>query len=486
MSTTGTGAIAGSRETEIIERGGLAVAKPGEAASPDCTGGTIVVRPKPGHRWSRSVKRLLLIVLLIVAGAVASFLLFRPVAVTVAQVTQRDIAPAIQGVGTVEAKVAVQVGSKITGRVVAVLVDQGDTVTVGQVLARLDEALQRAEITRQEAVARVTEAAVAEAEANVRRARSTLDDLVAGARPAEIEQLRERVKSAGATRALAESDHRRTRELLAKELIAAQEMDRARHAFDVATAQERDATKALELALEGPRKDQVAAARAALEAAQHQLGGAGAARRQAEAGLALAREQLADTVIRSPFSGYVVSRELEPGAPVNPTTPIFKLADPQSSWVTVYVDQRDTAGLAPGDPAEVVFRSLPHRGFRGQVARIQREGDRVTEQLAVDLSLDERPGRLTLGEQVEATIRPPVHPSVTALPLSAVVRRPDGLGALVVKQGRLQFRQAGFGAADPSGWIEVLSGLRPGDEVVVAPGRLADPANDGRRVSARR
>jgi len=483
---TSSGGIAGSRATESIEPGGVAVAKPSGAATLDGAGQAAVSRPRPGHRWPRSAKRLLLVALLVVAGGVAGFLLLRPLAVTVAQVTQRDIAPAIQGVGTVEAKVAVQVGSKITGRVVAVLVDQGDTVPVGQVLARLDEALQRAEITRQEAAARVTEAVVAEAEANVRRAQSTLDDLVAGARPAEIEQLRERVKSAGASRTLTEHDHRRTQELLAKELIAAQEMDRAKQAFDVATAQERDATKALELALEGPRKDQVAAARAALEAAQHQLRGAGAARHQAEAGLALAREQLADTVIRSPFAGYVVSRELEPGAPVNPTTPIFKLADPRSYWVTVYVDQRDTAGLGPGDPAEVVFRSLPHRGFRGQVARIQREGDRVTEQLAVDLSLDERPGRLTLGEQVEATIRPTAHRNVAALPLSAVVRRPDGLGALVVKEGRLQFRPASFGAADPSGWIEVLSGLRPGDEVVVAPGRLADPANEGLRVAAKR
>lgn len=486
MITPETGGIAGSRATESIEPGGVTVAKPSGASGLDRTGRAIVSRPKPGHRWSRTAKRLLLIALLVAAGGVAGFLLLRPLAVTVAAVTQRDIAPAIQGVGTVEAKVAVQVGSKITGRVVAVLVDQGDTVTAGQVLARLDNAQQRAEVTRQEAGLRAAEAAVAEAQANVRRARSALDDLVAGSRPAEIEQLRERAKSAGATRVLAEHDHRRTQELLAKELIAAQEMDRAKQTFDVATAQERDAAKALELALEGPRKDQVAAARAALEAAQHQLEGAGAARHQAEAGLALAREQLADTVILSPFAGYVVSRALEPGAPVNPTTPIFKLADPRSSWVTVYVDERDTAGLAQGHPADIVFRSLPQRVYRGRVARIQREGDRVTEQLAVDLSLDEQPGRLTLGEQVEATIRLPLHHNVAALPLSAVVRRPGGLGALVVTQGRLQFRLAGFGAADPSGWIEVLSGLRPGDEVIVAPGRLADPANEGLRVAAKR
>ena len=350
IATTENGGIAGRRATERVELGGVSVAPPGGAQVFDGAGRITVARPKTGRRWLASAKWVLLAALLVAAVAVAGFLVFRPVTVTVAPVTQRDIAPAIQGVGTVEAKVAVQVGSKITGRIVAVLVDQGDTVTAGQVLARLDDAQQRAEVTRQEAALRVAEAGVAEAQANVRRARSTLDDLVAGSRPAEIEQVRERAKSAGATRVLAERDHRRTQELLAKELIAAQEMDRARQAFDVASAQERDAAKALELALEGPRKDQVAAARAALEAARHQLDAAGAARHQAEAGLAVAREQLADTVILSPFAGYVVSRALEPGAPVTPGTPIFKLADPRSSWVTVYVDERDTAGLAPGQP----------------------------------------------------------------------------------------------------------------------------------------
>jgi hypothetical protein len=56
----------------------------------------------------------------------------------------------------------------------------------------------------------------------------------------------------------------------------------------------------------------------------------------------------------------------------------------------------------------------------------------------------------------------------------------------VVDDGRLQFRRASFGAADPSGWNEVVSGLRAGDRVVLAPGRLADPANEGRRVAASR
>jgi HlyD family secretion protein len=400
----------------------------------------------------------------------------------VVEVTQRVLAPAIQGVGTVEAKVTVQVGSKITGRLVAVLVDQADTVTAGQVLARLDDAQPRAEVTRQDAAVRAAEAAVAEAEANVRRAQATLADLVAGARPAEIAQWQARVTSARATRVLAERELRRTQELYAKELIAAQDVDRARQAFEVAVAQQQDATHALDLAREGPRTDQVAAAQAALEAAEHQLSATGAVRHQAAASLAVAREQLADTVILSPFAGYVVSRELEPGAPVTPTTPIVKLADPRTAWTTVYVDARDTAALTLGDRAEITLRSLPGRALAGQVARIQREGDRVTEQLAVDVAFDERPARLILGEQVEVTIRPPAHRGATALPVAAVVRRPEGSGALVIENGRLRFAAARLGAVDPAGWVEVLGGLRPGAHVVLTPGSLADPSNEGRRV----
>jgi HlyD family secretion protein len=250
-------------------------------------------------------------------------------------------------------------------------------------------------------------------------------------------------------------------------------MDRARQASDAASAAERDARHALDLALHNwARKDQIEAARAQLQAAQ--------------AALALAREKLTDTVLVSPLDGYVVNRALEAGGIVNPGIPIFKIADPRTAWVTVYVDARDTAGLAVGSPADITLRSLPGRVFRGHVARIQREGDRVTEQLAVDVAFAERPPRVILGEQVEATIRPPTHAGAIALPLAAVVRRPDGTGALVVEDGRIRFKAVRLGVADPAGWIEVLQGLSPGEEAVTAPGRLADPQNEGRRVRATR
>jgi HlyD family secretion protein len=169
---------------------------------------------------------------------------------------------------------------------------------------------------------------------------------------------------------------------------------------------------------------------------------------------------------------------------VSPGTAILKLADPRTAWTTVHVDEAEIGGISVGDPADLSLRSLPGQILRGRVARIQRESDRVTEQLAIDIAFDEPPARLALGEQAEARIRPPVRKDVTAIPLSALVRLADGAGAWTVVRGRLAFRVLRLGVVDPEGWIEALEGIRPGEAVVVGPGRLADPANEGRRVTA--
>jgi HlyD family secretion protein len=201
----------------------------------------------------------------------------------------------------------------------------------------------------------------------------------------------------------------------------------------------------------------------------------------ASAVVAAVRARKADSIITSPIDGYVVSRELEVGAAVNPGTPILKLADPRTFWVTVYVDERDAGPLAVGDAAAITLRSMPYRPLDGKVVRIRRESDRVTEQLTVDVGFEAAPERLTLGQQAEATIRPAAK-KTTALPLAAVVQSPKGAGAWMVVNGRLSFRRARLGVVDPAGWIEVLEGFSGGEQVVIAPGRLADFKNEGLRV----
>lgn len=391
-------------------------------------------------------------------GAAGMVFLLRPAPVTVAEVARRDIAPAIQGVGTVEAKVVVLVAAKITGRLTSVAVDQGDAVRSGQLLARLDDLEHGAQVEQAEATLQRARLAIAVQEAALRKARAA---------SAAAEAVVARVR---ASEALARVNAERWRQLHAEGGVPRVEMD-ARVTEAAVAAEERKNAEAQRRAA----SEEVTALQASLEVARQDI-------RVAEAALATAQARRTDTLIVGPVNGYVVSRELEPGATVNPGTPILKIAEPQTAWVTVHVDERDTGGIAIGDPAEITLRSRPGQALRGRVTRIRRESDRVTEQLALDIAFEERPPRLTLGEQAEATIQPAGKKGVVALPLGAVVRTPEGFGTWTVIDGRLRFQKARLGIADPAGWVEVLEGFRPGERVVLNPGRLADLRNEGLRV----
>jgi HlyD family secretion protein len=445
----------------------------------------------------------------ILLGAVFAAWLLRAPRVVVVEVTRRDLAPAVHGVGTVEAKIVVLVASKIAGRIAAIHVDQGDRVEPGQVLVLIDDAELSAEVQRSAATVRAVEAQrsdveagaraeeIAEAQANVERARAQLDDLVAGARGPEIEELREKLRGAQATRILAEREFHRAQSLFARELVAAQDVDRARQAYAVADAQERAAVQALSLGVQGSRPHQITSARAQLVAAEarvdlllagprpRQLDQVRAQLEESRAALRVAQERQASARIGSPLGGYVVSRELEAGSAVNPGTPILKIADPASGWVTVHVDERESGLLRLGDAAVITLRSAPAEPRAGRVARIRRESDRVTEQLAVDVVFDVPPARLTLGEQVDATLRPARRHGVTVAPAGAIFRTPAGTGAWVVQEGRLRFRRVRAGIIDAEGWLEIVEGLTAGEWIVDTPGRLADLSHEGRRVSVR-
>jgi HlyD family secretion protein len=405
------------------------------------------------------IKRGSLAVVLVALGVAGARYFLRPVPVAVAAVATRDIAPAVHGVGTVEAKLAVNVSAKVTGRLVSVLVDQGDLVRAGHVLARLDQAEHLAQVAQAEATVQRARLTVAAQEVAVRKAGAGVH-----AAEAAVGRLR-------ATESLARVNAERWRQLHQEGGVARVEMD-VRVTEAAAAGEE---LKSLE-AQRRAAQEEVAVVQATLAMLRQEV-------RAAEAALAATRARAADTEIRSPLDGVVVSRDLEAGATAAPGVSILKIADPRTAWVTVHVDEREVGGLAVGQPAEVALRSLPGRRLSGRVARIRRESDRVTEQLAVDIAFAEPPARLTLGEQAEATVRPAGRQGVLAVPLGALMRSADGPGVWTVARGRLAFRAVKLGLVDAAGWAEVLDGLGPGDEVVVAPGRLADRGNDGRRVT---
>ncbi len=411
------------------------------------------------RRVTKLLSRTILIGAILALIGVALWFWLRPVQVTTAEVSMRQISPAVQGVGTVEAKVIVQLAAKITGRVIATKVDQGDTVKTGQTLILLEDSEAVAEVERARADVERAKLAVPAQQAALLRVRATL--LAADATVARTK----------ANQTLARANAARWRQLVAAGVVS--QMDMEARVTEAQVADED--VKIAEAQRQAAMKD-IAAQEAAVKIARNEIVTAAAA-------LASARARKEYTVITSPIDGYVVSRELEAGASVNPGTPILKLADPLTAWVTVFVDEREAGPISVGDTADIALRSLPGKKLRGKIARIERESDRVTEQRALDIAFDEPPPRLTLGEQAEATIYPPTK-RAAALPLGAVVRMPEGVGAWTVVDGTLRFRRARLGVVDPGGWVEVLEGFSAGERVVVAPGSLADLKNEGLRVTA--
>ena len=347
--------------------------------------------------------------------------------------------PTIQVTGNMEAT-QVDVSAKIAGRILSLRVREGDRVTEGQLLVRLDGAELKAEVERAEAALKSAEAQlrdllagarrqeIEEARATVDRAQSQLNDLLAGARREEIEQAREAVRSAEATRVWTERDLKRAQELFAKELIAMQEVDRARQAYEVAVAQERSARANLQMVEAGPRRDQIEAARAQLKAVRDHLDLLLAGPRpfqveaargqvsQARAALDLAGSRLREAAIASPINGVVLRKNLEAGEMANSGVSILTLVDPTDLWLRAYVPETDIGRIKVGMAARITIDAYKDRTFSGKITEIASEAEftpknvqtkkeRVNLVFRIKIAVDNPEGILKPGMPVDARIR---------------------------------------------------------------------------------
>jgi HlyD family secretion protein len=224
----------------------------------------------------------------------------------------------------------------------AILVQEGDKVTQGQIVARLDRA--RLQASRDEA-----QAVVAAQE-------QTLARLEAGSRPEEIAKARADLAAAAAQAQAARDTYTRQQSLLTKKLTSPETVDLAKASADSAAAQAKAVQATLDLALAGPRREDIAQARAELQARR--------------AALALADEHLADTVLYAPAEGVVRDRILEPGDMATPQTPVLTLALLNPVWVRAWLAEPDLGKIAPGMKAEIRSDSYPEKVYKGWVGYI--------------------------------------------------------------------------------------------------------------------
>lgn len=270
--------------------------------------------------------------------------------------------------GTVEAR-DVQVGSLVGGRVATVSVDEGATVKAGQTLVTLEPDLADLQLREQQTI--------------VAQARARLDLVLAGPRAEEKAQARADWQNA-------ETERQRLEALLRQGLIPQAQYD------DAATAA-RIKRETLDQAERGSRKEDIAAARAALA--------------QAQARQRYLERQRQETIVAAPADGVVQSFDLRPGDLVGPNQPMLTLLETDQIWVRVFVPETRLATVHIGQKASIRVDGVRDRRFPGTVVEVRSRGEYTPR----NVQTIEQRSDLVFGVKVAITPTPELKPGMAAL-----------------------------------------------------------------------
>ncbi|MFZ1201645.1 MAG: efflux RND transporter periplasmic adaptor subunit [Desulfobacterales bacterium] len=236
----------------------------------------------------------------------------------------------------------VELAFNASERIAKILVREGGLVEKGQLLAVLDTARLQHDVDR--------------ATAQVAAQKDQISKLEAGTRAEEIGRARAQVEAAQAQADDLNRTYRRLRPLAQKNLIAPEQLDQAKSKADAAQAQLQATRQELELALAGPRKEDIAAAKSQLRAL--------------EAEQALAAQKLADASLFAPSDGIIQNRILEPGDMASPQKTVLTLALIDPLWIRAYVQETDIGKLFPGMAARVTTDSFPDKIYPAWIGYI--------------------------------------------------------------------------------------------------------------------
>lgn len=338
-----------------------------------------------------------------------------PIKVTTEKIRTGSLASEVFGVGITEARRSYNVSSTMTGRISAMLADQGDYVKTGQVLARLDPI----DLNERLASSRL----MAERSANSIRMAE-----------AQLAQAQSQEKTVSST-------HSRFVDLHAKGYVSQEMLD--------------------------AKLNEKNAAQAALDAATASLAAVKRDREKAQSdasGVARLRDQ---TVLLSPVSGIVTARMVEPGVTVAPGQTVLQVIDPADIWIKTRIDQKQAGFVRAGQQASIVLRSQPQTAVPGAVKRVDMISDAITEERIVNVSFAAPESDVILGEYAEVTIKLPGLENTRSISTAAVKQINQQKGVWVLHNGRAKFKTIKTGIATLDGRTQILDGLGDDDEVIV-------------------
>jgi HlyD family secretion protein len=392
--------------------------------------------------------------------------------VTVVAATSADVVARVLATGTITSIRDAKLGSKLSGRVAAVLVEEGDRVAAGAPLVRLDTS----DLLAQRAQAQASAAA----------AQAQLRKVLTGARPEERQQTADAVQQARANLDSAQASVRwaqmtvdRDRSLQTQGAIAQQDLDQAMTQLRVAQAQAAQAQAAYDSAVQNASLVRIGARDEDIQAARAQAA-------QAQAALAAIDVQLRDATIQAPFAGTITKRDVEPGQIVSPATtstnPLLVLSQVDDVYAEFVVPAQHRFELQPGQTALLGVDGLPGQTFQGRVELVRPAADAPSRTFGVRILVHNVNGALRPGMFVRGAITTGVRHDVLQIPEGAAVTAASGPMVFVVRDGRAVRRPVTLGTHH-DGMVDVQAGLAAGETVVV---QGQDALTDNQPVSVRR
>ena len=356
-----------------------------------------------------------------------------------AKVEKGDLAKSVVATGKVTPIIKVEVKSKASGIVKKLLVDYGDRVKKGQLLAQLDKIEIEAQVEQ-------SHASLEAAQANLSSTRADLE--------------RAKVDAEGPDVPLLKRAYDRATNMAKDGVVSASALD--------------DAQKNYEMALnkQNVSKAQVTVLRAKIAQAQAQVA-------QDQANLKQLEEQLSYTDIISPLDGIVLSRDVQMGDAVSSilvlgssATLVMTLGDTSEVYVKGKVDESDIGKVYLGQPARIKVESFKDKTFTGKVTKISPMGvekDNVTT-FEVRVSIQNPGGELKAEMTANAEIILEEHKNVLQIPEGAILYDKDKKASVEIpapksKDGKNKLA-VNIGISNGAK-TEVLSGLKEGDQVVL-------------------
>jgi RND family efflux transporter MFP subunit len=404
-----------------------------------------------------------------------------PVQVEVVHPVKGGIVRTSSQTGSVHAFESAELYAKISGYLKVLSVDIGDRVKQGQILAVLDNPELVEDADRAAAALDQAKAAVTQADARINTAEADLK-----AAEAEVLKARADIERYTSTRKFRAKELARYRGLHAKQAVPQQIVDEEEEHYESALAAERSAQAEVVSS-----QAKVTSAHAMVDQTKADLVAAKANVEVASSNLAKAKVLVEYTKIVSPYTGVVTLRGFHRGdfiraADAGPTRPILTVARTDKVRVVTYIPDRDVPFADVGDKATVTLDALPGENFVGTVSRFAYTEDTLSRTMRTEIDLENPKDRLREGMYGLATIILDPSTQYLTVPTSALTGK-TGQGeasVFVIRAGRAHLTPIKIGADDGLR-VEVLSNLRPEDEVVLNPTQVTDgvPATAVARVA---